>query len=388
MRADAARADRAHAVRTAASGWARAGAIGDAALRAIVSGYPDDRVRLDLGFRILAGFAAFVGGGAFALLVDILFGLPGGRTIFPLLLAVLFAAATDIQTGRLRRAQGGAEYATGFLAAACAGLACIALADPHSLSLPCLAFGAAFAVAAWRWGYASFAALAAVLGLVAASPGGFGRAVWLLLGLVAVPMILRLSRSSRWPPAFRRSFGWAGLVFLAGAYVAINIYSLDHRSIETLTEFVGGGVAARPGAWARRAAIAATVLVPPLVLYLGARFRDRMILAAGALFAAASLVTLRHYRPIAPWWLSLILGGAACLAVAVVLRRWLDAGPGRERGGFTAEPLVEDRRTLETAQAAATLVAMSPGPREAPEAGFEGGGGRSGGGGATGEFDR
>ena len=107
-------------------------------------------------------------------------------------------------------------------------------------------------------------------------------------------------------------------------------------------------------------------------------------LAAGALFAAASLVTLRRYHPIGPWWLSLVLGGAACLALAVALRRRLDAGPGRERWGFTAEPLFEDRRVVRAAQAAATVVAMSPGPRVVSEAPFEGGGGRSEGGGATG----
>jgi uncharacterized membrane protein YgcG len=172
-----------------------------------------------------------------------------------------------------------------------------------------------------------------------------------------------------------------GLVLLAGSYVATNIYSLDHRWIEGLGD--RGDTA--PGAWTRRAAIAGTILMPPIVLGLAARFRDRSLLAAGAFFTAGSLVTLRRYHPLGPWWFSLILGGAACLALAVAVRRWLDAGPGHERWGFTAEPLFEDRRMVETARAAATLVAMSPGPRVAPEAPFAGGGGRSGGGGATGE---
>jgi hypothetical protein len=114
------------------------------------------------------------------------------------------------------------------------------------------------------------------------------------------------------------------------------------------------------------------------------RFREHGLLAAGALFTAASLVTLRQYHPVGPWWLSLVLGGAASLAVAVALRRWLESGPGRERLGLTADPLFEDRRMVEMAQSAATIVAMSPGPRPTPEGQFEGGGGRSGGGGATG----
>jgi hypothetical protein len=378
MRADAARADRAHAVRTAADGWRRAGAIDATTLLAIAAVYPDDRVRLGLGFRVLAGLAAFVGAGAFAGLLASVF-LPGA-TILNLGLAVLFTVATEVQIGRLRRAQAGAEYATAILAASSAGIAWLSISDSPSIGLVCCGFAMAFAVAAWRWGYALFAALAAVFVLLACSQGNLSRAVWLVLGCAALTLILGSGRSPRWPPAHRRCFAAAGLVFLAGAYVATNLYSLDRRWVEVFQE--GGVVAA--GAWARRAAIAGTILMPPIVLCLGGRFRERGFLAAGALFTSASLVTLRHYHPIGPWWLSLILGGAGCLALAVALRRWLDSGPGRERRGFTAEPLFEDRRMVEAAQAAATLVAMSSGPRGAPEAPFDGGGGRSGGGGATG----
>jgi len=172
-----------------------------------------------------------------------------------------------------------------------------------------------------------------------------------------------------------------GLVVLVGAYVATNLYSLDHRWVEGL----GGDAGNAPGGWARSAAIIGTTLVPPIVLYLGVRFRERALLFAGALFAAASLVTLRQYHPLGPWWFSLVLGGASCLALAVALRRWLEAGAGRERSGITADPLFEDRRMIQMAQAAATIAALSPGPRAASEGSFEGGGGRSGGGGATGK---
>jgi hypothetical protein len=242
------------------------------------------------------------------------------------------------------------------------------------------AFGVAFAVAAWRWGFASFAGFAAFFCLVALAQGDLGRGAWLILGVAAAPLVLRIARSPFWPPAHRRCVEAAGLVLVAGAYVATNIYSLDHRWIEGLTN---GGYAPAP-AWARTPAIAGTILVPPLVLAAGIRFRHRALLAAGSLMAAASLTTLRRYHPVGPWWLALVLGGSACLALAVGLRRWLDAGPDHERWGFTAEGLFEDRRLARAVQAAATIVAMSPGPRPAAEPGFEGGGGRSGGGGATG----
>jgi uncharacterized membrane protein YgcG len=173
---------------------------------------------------------------------------------------------------------------------------------------------------------------------------------------------------------------FSGLIFLAGGYVATNILSVDHRWIGWLHE----SASMPPGEWSRRAAIAGTILLPPVVFGLGVRFRDRALLAAGALFLAASMATLRRYHPIGPWWLALVMGGTACLVLAIALRRWLNAGPGRERRGFTAEPLFEDRRMMEAARAAATLVAMSPGSRPAPDETFTGGGGSSGGGGATG----
>ncbi len=381
MRSDTARADRHHAVRVAADGWRKAAAIDDGVLRAIEASFSDDRVRLGLGLRVLAGFAALAGGCAFATLLALVIDPPGRTaTAFAASLAALFTFATEVQIGRLRRAQAGAEYATAILAATCAGIAWVSLFDVPSGVEVFAGFAAGCALAAWRWGYALLAAVAAACILGALSQGRLGRATWFVLGIAALPMIIRFARSARWPPSHRRCFEAASIVFLAGAYVAVNRYALDHRWIE----WIGDAGGTEPSAWARRAAIAGTILLPPLVLYLGVLFRDRALLALGTLFTAVSLVTLRHYHPIGPWWLSLVLGGGACLALALVVRRWLDANPGRERFGFTATPLFEDRRLVETAQVAATIVAMSPGPRVSPERPFEGGGGRSGGGGATG----
>jgi hypothetical protein len=377
VRAEAARADRHHAVRAAADGWRRAGAIDETTLRAIVAAYPDDRNRLGLGLRILAGCAAFLGAGALSALLGSFFHQ---GAILSLGLAVLFTVATEFQVGPLRRAQAGAEYATALLAATSAGLASMPSFLESSVSRTFVVFALVFAVAAWRWGYALFAAGAAIFLLLACGTVASGRPLWFAMGLVALPMILKTARSQRWPPAHRRSFTAVGLVFLVGGYVSANVYSVDHRWIEGLGE--RGETSAV--AWASRMAIAGTLLIPPIVLGLGLRLRDRWLLVAGAVFTAASIATLRHYHPVGPWWLSLIIGGAACIALAVALRRWLDAGPGRERFGFTAEPSFEDRKMLEAAQAAATLVAMSPDPRVAPDARFTGGGGRSGGGGATG----
>jgi hypothetical protein len=379
MRADAAQADRRHAVRTAAAAWRSAGAIDDATQRAIEAAYPDDRARLGLGLRILAGGAGLVGGGALA---GLLFSMFGGSVIgsaFWLFLAAVFVAATELQTGRLRRADAGAELATAILAV---GFACgwIASLDFDAAVIVFAGCALMAALAAWRWGHASLAAVAAFLALLSAGQSPFGRILWLSAGAVAIPMIAHLARSPRLPPAHRRSSWAAGLVGLAGGYVATNLYSLDHRWVHWL----GDGTDPAPAAWARIAAIVGTIVIPPFVFAAGLRYRDRALLAAGAVFAAASLVTLRHYHPIGPWWLSLVLGGIACLSIAVGLRRRLEARPAHEWAGFTARPLFEDPRLLEAAQAAAVLAAISPAARLVHEAGFEGGGGRSGGGGATG----
>ena len=103
MRPDAALADRRRAVRESAEGWRDTGAIDEAGYRAVVAAYPDDRVRLGLGFRVLVGLAAFVGGGAFCGLLAVLFQPNHAITMFALGLAVVFTVATELQVGHFRR---------------------------------------------------------------------------------------------------------------------------------------------------------------------------------------------------------------------------------------------------------------------------------------------
>jgi hypothetical protein len=96
----------------------------------------------------------------------------------------------------------------------------------------------------------------------------------------------------------------------------------------------------------------------------------------------ASLVTLRLYLHLAPLSVALSIGGLAAIVLALFLRRWLDAGAGGERGGFTAEALFEDETRQRMAEAAVGVAQMTP-PRPEPSLS---GGGRSGGAGATGSF--
>ena len=101
----------------------------------------------------------------------------------------------------------------------------------------------------------------------------------------------------------------------------------------------------------------ATALVPLLTLAWGVRTRRRWLIALGALGIVASLVTLRHYVHVAPLWVVLIASGAATLAVAAALRRYLESGPGRRAGRADGGPAVRGERrpsVLEIAVAPST----------------------------------
>jgi uncharacterized membrane protein YgcG len=99
-------------------------------------------------------------------------------------------------------------------------------------------------------------------------------------------------------------------------------------------------------------------------------------------------VTLRAYVHIAPPWIVLTVSGAASMAGAVAIRRWLVSGRAGERHGFTSEPLFTDERhrvVYEGTVTVATLASARTSPAESSPR-FHGGGGRSGGAGATGDF--
>jgi hypothetical protein len=89
---------------------------------------------------------------------------------------------------------------------------------------------------------------------------------------------------------------------------------------------------------------------------------------------------------VAPLWVALIGGGGAAIALALLVRRYLDSGPARERGGFTAEPLFTDPEARSALEVAAGVAAFTPAARPVEQPGFQGGGGRSGGAGASGTF--
>ncbi|HSD26361.1 MAG TPA: hypothetical protein VLL75_03610 [Vicinamibacteria bacterium] len=393
MRADAAEADRRHEVREAARGWQRAGAIDDTTLAKVEAAYADDRNRLGPIFRVLVFvFTLVVLQGGLGL-VGLLAGHAGETALaFVFLLGGLgLAILTDVQIGPWRRRQGGTEPATASLAVVLViGTATWLFADvakpPDRIVVDAalLLAAAVLGAAGHRWGYALFTAFSAVAAFFLLGRFPYGRLLWVIAALVLAPLALRASDSPDLAPSHRRSWQAVALVALVFLYVALHLSSWDLGLVEMLTgRWPGTPGAPRP---ARPFFIATTALVPVLTLAWGLRSRRRLLINLALVGLLASLVTLRFYVHVAPLWVVLVAGGGAAILLALLLRRYLESGAGRERGGFTAEPVFTDAEGRSTLEVAASIASYAPAPRPVAEPGFEAGGGRSGGAGASGNF--
>lgn len=385
MSPDVAAAERKQEVREAARAWRSAGAIDPPTLSAIESLYPDDRVRVGPVFRALLFFFTVLAIGCAAVLADEL-GFPEGGLALAGGIACL--ALTELQVGRLRRSQGGTEAATSFLSVLFLIFGVLwfltdvlGLSGEDEMSPVFLASGVLFALAGWRWGFPLYAGAAAVFFflLLARWPGA--RLWWVLAPLVVFYPLLSASESARLAPSHRLASEWVLAVALAALYTAVHLGSFDTGLIESLS-------LARP--WSGRSSgwrwlfILATAVLPLVVLALGIRTRRKLLLHAGLLMGIASLVTLRFYVHVAPLWVILTVAGSATLALAFAIRRALHSGPGRERAGFTAEPLFENPARRSALEVGATLATLSPAARAGgSEEPFKGGGGGFGGGGAS-----
>ncbi len=171
---------------------------------------------------------------------------------------------------------------------------------------------------------------------------------------------------------------------LAAVYAGINVYSLDKHLVEDLGRWTWTREMPSRGLLALLAL--ATAVMPPAVLAWGLLSRRVFLIDTGIIFAALSLVTLRHYVHLAPLWVVLTLSGAALVVLALAVERRLRRAPGGEIAGFTADPLFSDerrRRAIEIIPVAATFTAT---PGQTVEDKGIGGGGLFGGGGAGEKF--
>ena len=128
-------------------------------------------------------------------------------------------------------------------------------------------------------------------------------------------------------------------------------------------------------------------IAPALVLWLGIRGRDRLLIDLGSLAALATILTNKSYlRWTRQTWDPILLG-VLLMGTAIGIRRWLAGGPNGERAGFTPVRLLEsEKRALEAASVLSLVLPPAPSASPSQTSSFRLGGGQSGGGGASGSM--
>lgn len=323
---------------------------------------------------------------------------------FLMMFAAVSYAAAEFAVSRARLYRYGIEEAlaacsVGFL---CAGMQAALFSGhysptPNRMEFLVPAAGAVFSLWIWhRFGLA-YAPLAAMI-FVVWMPGNLTSShvaqhvivtAFYAAGLMTVVAVRTRDRFT-----YLNSFKYlndrysiAEALLWLGIYLAIN---LQLSSLTPLGQWRGvPGIATE---FPRRFYRATWVLIwclPPVVLVRGMRLKDRRVIAAGAIAAVLTLVTNKPYLG---WqlhsWDPMLLG-AFLIGVALFIRRWLAAGPGEIRHGFTARRLSgKDKHWMNVGAAALGLIPaniITPVPQAAsPD--FQFGGGDSGGGGATSDF--
>lgn len=299
-----------------------------------------------------------------------------------LICAVVCWAAAEYLAGAYRLYRYGIEEAFAASAAVLLAVSAASFAPRHVAGgdSPIIAGLAMAAFAGWavyqRFGYlyAAVASLAcaATLPLATDWPTAAQRAC--SAAVLAIVFVLVRRNRLRWGDRFPgddyailQAAAWAGL------YLVLNLH-------------LGPGSHAHgPFYWFTYAAI---WILPAAGLYLGLKHKERALMTANAALALVTLATNKPYLGLERQAWDPILLGIALIAVAAVLRRWLAAGPGGQRHGFTPlRLLAKEERLFSTVITASA--ATQPQPHASPPATLSGptfGGGSSGGGGATSGF--
>ena len=384
MKAAWVQAERDSEVRQAAGAWRKAGIIDDVALAAIEETYSAVWPQPGKTWSVLLFFfiSCFV--------VGLLFSLGSAHALG--LTAFLLAGGLALTADRLRQSASTVGTAAG-AAAAFWSVICLLIGTGEAVhwrasagTLVLFAGSLAWAAAAWRWGYPAFATFAAVFFFLLLARFPPGRALWLILGSALAAACVPLLDRPALAPSHRRGAAAVLAVSLAAVYAAINLYSFDHGLIEGVSDVVWGTAPTR-SAVVRTLSAITTGAFPLFVLGWGIRSRRTLLLDAGIVGTALSLVTLRFYVPIAPLWAILSVAGFGLILLALGVHRWLARSRGLQAGGFTAEPLFEDKDAQQTLGAVGAL-SLTPEARIAPseQGKFSGGGGGFGGAGSSGTF--
>jgi hypothetical protein len=394
MRAESAAWERAAEVQEAVEGWRRAGAIGTPTYDAIRNAYPDPCVTPSAVWRILT--ACMVTAVVVCTLGAFWVALRPGSTALSLLLVVLGAAAMVV-TERLeaspRSARRGAAGATAFWGCVfvIAGLwiylteSRIRVSLDFGLDVLFLVAALVWGLGCWRWGSPLFAGLAAVSLFLFLGRGSLGRIFWVLVGAGLIALFARRSDDGAWVPSHRRSAMVLLVAGVSAVYLAVNVYSVDARFVETLLKYAPRTA---PPRWLFVLAAIATAIMPLGVIAWGLKSRRIVLLDTGVVLLALSFVTLRQYVHVAPLWVVLTASGALLIVVALAVERALRRAPDGEREGFTADPLFSDERRQRIVQTVSVAATFTPAARvtATEQPGFAGHGGEFGGGGASDKF--
>jgi len=345
-------------------------------------------------------FTLIIMAAAVGLFFAVFFSHSGEQTVGIILLifAALSYAAAEIAVSQAQLYRYGIEEA---LAACSVGFLCVGMQTAFFSGHPYSpADGTAFLVPAagaivslWIWHrfglpYASLGAMIFVVWL----PGYWTSSHSAQHLIVAVFYMAALFTVAAVRPRHRftylnQQYSIAEALLWLGIYLAINlqlssVIPLGHwwsRSPAT-AEF------SRPFYWATWVLI---WCLPPVVLARGLRQKDRFVIAVGAIAAILTLVTNKPYLGWQRHTWDPMLMGVLLVGATLFIRRWLAAGPGGIRHGFTAQRLSgKDKSWINAGAAALGLVSpqtLTPSPQtSSPDVHF--GGGDSGGGGASSDF--
>jgi hypothetical protein len=341
---------------------------------------------------VLFLFTLIIVGAAAGLFFVVLFSHATSQAtgVFLLIFAALSYAAAEFAVSRARLYRYGIEEA---LAACSVGFLCVGMQAVLSSGTEFLVPAAGIIASLWIWhrfglAYAFLAAMIFVIWLAGYPTSSHSTQHVIVAGLYAAGLIAVAAIRSRHRLTFlNEGYSIVEALLWLGIYLAIN---LQLSSLNLLWRW--WGVPPTATEFPRTFYWTTWVLIwclPPAMLARGVAIKDRCVIAVGAIAAILTLVTNKPYLG---WqrhtWDPMLLG-ALLIGVALLLRRWLAAGPGGIRHGFTAQRLSgKDKLWMNVGSAAFGLVApqaITPGPQPAnPDVHF--GGGDSGGAGATSDF--
>ncbi len=400
MRAYPASSEEALHARNLLKDWAGQGFLTDAQYQRMEQETVCDLRRTNIFLRlVLFFFALIIVAAAVALFFEVVLSRPAVQTtgILLMIFAAISYAAAEFAVSLARLYRYGIEEALAVCAVAflCVGMQLAFFEGRYSPKpdvMESLVPAAGAATSLWIWRrfgrpYAFLAAMIFVLWL----PGHWTSshawqhvivAAFYAAGLAIVAAV----RSRHRFTYLDETYSVAEALLWLGVYVAIN---LQLSSIDLLrqwwiaphitTEF------SRPFYWTTWVL---TWCLPAATLARGLGRKDRFVIAAGAIAAVLTLVTNKPYLgwPRHTW--DPMLLGALLFGAALLIRRWLAAGLGGVRHGFTAQRLSgKDKSWMNAAAGAFGLVSpqsIAPSPQTSPE--FRFGGGDSGGGGASSDF--